>query len=241
MKHFQNLALCLTAIAVLVGCSSVTAVKPSSAAAPLTSNKVLVLEPQLLIFEIGLSQVPERRPDLEKAARKTATETVAQLATASKRYTVATNPQLSEAEQYELEQRAALFYSNVMAYTDMKKVGGSGWTQVESSFKGTIGKSALLQGIAGRTGAHYALLIAGSDSYTTGAAKAAGIVAAITSLGNSSLAVAGGAYLVVGVADLNTGNILWYAHDTTKSDLTDPDALRRLIKSLLEKSPWAVT
>ena len=241
MKHFQNLALCLTAIAVLVGCSSVTAVKPGSAAAPLTSNKVLVLEPQLLIFEIGLSQVPERRPDLEKAARKTATETVAQLAAASKRYTVVTNPQLSEAEQYELEQRTALFYSNVMTYTDMTKVGGSGWKQMESNFKGTIGKSALLQGIADRTGAHYALLVAGSDSFTTGAAKVASVAAAITSLGNSSLVLAGSAYLVVGVADLNTGGILWYAHDTTKSDLTDPDALRRLIKSLLEKSPWAVS
>lgn len=238
LKNTKQVALLVSAL-VLTGCGTPGYSYKDGAEKSLKGAPMVLITPQIRVTEIGVGQQTSRRADMEEGARMAARNGVESFAKESGWFRTVPMPKLSEDEQFEFDQRMALLNANQLVYADIKQIkGGSAIKDLESEFKGSIGKSSVLSKVAEQTGATYGLLIAGSESFTTTAAKVVSVAAAVVTLGNSPLALNGTGALSANVVNLKTGRIIWMADDTTKRDLMDEENHRRMVKQLLQRSPF---
>lgn len=200
-------------------------------------SRVLVVAPQFHVFEIGVGQEKVRRSDMEEDVIRKITEAASEFSKEKGWFVPVSVPSLAEAQQYELSQRMSLLWANQQMYSAIKEKRGTAVAQIEDHFSGTIGQSEMLASLADQTGAQYLLLIAGYDSYTTGAAKLVALASVVATLGHSPLQLNGTGEMSVCLVELKTGKIAWIASETSKRDLTDQDNHKRMLKTLLQRSP----
>lgn len=238
LMNTKQVALLFSAL-VLTGCGTPGYSNKDEANNSLKGAMMVLLTPQIRVTEIGVGQQMSRRADMEEGARTAARVGAERFAKESGWFRAAPMPKLSDDEQFEFDQRMALLNANQQVYADVKKIqGGSAIKDLESEFRGTIGKSPTLLKVAEQTGATYGLLIAGSESFTSPAAKVVSLVVAVATLGNSPLALNGIGAISANVVNLKTGRIIWMADDTTTRDLMDENNHRRMVKQLLQRSPF---
>lgn len=204
----------------------------------LSAPKVLVVDPVMQFYEIGVSQQQARRPDLEPLAKADYAKAIANLTKEMGWFKPVTLPSLSEAERYDLDQRMLLVSHALWIYQNMKLMQGSSFSDFSKGMQGQVGPSPALTALANRTGAEYALMTASIDVFTSGGAKALGVVTGVLFLGNAPFKVSGQASMGVGLVELRTGRILW-AHSTTGGfDLANHEGQVEGLKKLLKDSPF---
>ncbi len=238
LKNVIRAVVCVMAFA-LAGCSGTAGFRNKEALGEqsLKGATVLIVAPQVQLYEIGVGQQKSRRADLEEPLRKTAVDAITEFAQESGWFKVATMPKLNDSEQYEFDQRMTLLYSNQLEYAAFKTKKGGALAEVEDRLNASVGRSPLTAEVIKRTGARYALLFAGSDSYTTASAKLVSLASAVVTMGNTPMALTGLGTLTVCVIDLQTGKVIWMADDTSKRDLTDKDNQKKMLRTLLKRSP----
>ncbi len=232
-------ALSVGLLLTLTGCGTTGFGYKEDPKQSLRGTKVVLVAPQIMLYEIGVGQQRSRRADLEDGARKAAEAGARLLAKNSGWFQVVAMPQLSDDEKYEFDQRMTMLYANQTEYAKAKELKGSVLAELEDPqrFNSTVGKSPVLQKVADITGATYGMLLAGQDSFTTTAAKVVSIASQVASLGNSPLALTGIGNLSVSVVNLRTGRVIWMASDTSSRDLTDAENQKAVFERLLKRSP----
>lgn len=198
---------------------------------------VVLITPQIQLYEIGVGQQRSRRADLEASAVKAAETGAREFAAESGWFKVVPMPKLTDEEQYDFDQRMAVLQANQLEYSKVKEQKGSVLGELEERLDVRIGPAPVLAKVAATTGATYGLLVAGSDSFTTPAAKLVSLASAVVTLGNTPLALTGIGNLSLSVVNLSTGRVIWMADDTTKKDLTDGGSHKSMFKTLLRRSP----
>jgi hypothetical protein len=203
---------------------------PAAAEAPTASIKVLLLPSDLKIYNLTAGGSLDIQPDASDIADKQADADLQQMLPANG-FQLVTMPSLSPDEQQRLKESVALYR---LASEDAKAVDnlGGDWKQAIQRFDYSVGPN--LQFLKQRTGADYALIVFGADADSTGGRVAMSIFFAALGVG-----IAGGRnYMYAGLADLNTGDIVWLDDDhKNASNFTDKKAIDAIIRNLLQDYP----
>jgi hypothetical protein len=174
--------------------------KSSKATLP---HKVLLLPLDVTVYRVGAGGVTERAEDLTKDER---TETEALLRgdiAKDKHLDLVPLPALDSVSQAQLDEHIAL-YEQVASAALMHTGSIGAWSQKLSHFDYTLGSG--LRFLKERTGADAALIIVGQGGVPTMSSYVAGILPILVGV----VAVPQSrAQAVVGVIDLETGNVLW--------------------------------
>lgn len=227
------------AITFLAGCASGVKHKNVGSLLAQKTPAVVILEPFVRTFEIGLGQQPFRTVAIEKRIQADTRQAFALVANETRWFKAIPEPAISEEQLADHDQLSALLLTTSDLYTKIEEVGGPATDAMRKSFKGNIGKHAVFQQIAKKTNARYGLLLAAVDNKTTGAAKAVAAISNAATMGNSTLKFSGTLHALVCVIDLENGDLLWFIYEKNAGSLDSPENIAKVLKSMLSSSPLA--
>ncbi|MGQ0579035.1 MAG: hypothetical protein ACT4PQ_09035 [Betaproteobacteria bacterium] len=234
----------LGALTILAGC----AVTPEASVHASIAGKaerqmprrMLLLPADIRMHEISAGGVVEKVDDWTISASNQAMKSVREIAGSKSLFEVKESPAFAEAEKQLLDQHLAL-YELVAGSADFSKSGPfAPWRERAKNFDYTLGPG--LAELAKRSDLDAAVIVIGSDYISSGGRKAT-IVLGILAAALTGMAVvpAGGiAYVSVGVVDMRTGNLLWFATSRGQSsDLREEQQLRAALEKLFADYPGA--
>lgn len=231
-------------LAVLGGCATTP---PSSLHKSLADRpnqqmprKILLLPADIRVHEISAGGVVEKVDDWTSAASNHAMKSMRGIADSKKLFELEETPSLSEADRQALEQHQAL-YELVANSADFARSGPfMPWRERAKIFDYTLGPG--LKEFAERTGMDAAVIVIGSDYISSAGRKATmalGIMAAAFT-GVAIVPAGGVSYVSVGVVELQTGNLLWFATNRGQSsDLRDEKQMQAALDNLFNSYPDA--
>jgi hypothetical protein len=231
-------AICLVALA---GCAtSHTSVHRDLSYATETTlpRKVLLLPVEIRVHEISVGGVVEKVDDWSNRASANARSYVKSLASGRGAFQVVEAPALSAQEKAQLDQHVAL-YEVVAGSADLALSSPIGaWRERAKDFDYTLGPG--LKPLAEHTGIDAAMILTGTDYISSAGRKAAmamGVVLGV--LGGGIFIPQGGtAYVSVGVVDMRTGNVLWFATDQSgTTDLRDERDVQQILEQMFQTYP----
>lgn len=192
-------------------------------------SRLLVLPVTVSINEITAGGLVQEDPEWSKEGEAAMTRAVKEFFASGSLATLVDMPELS-AEQAELVHEHVLLYDVVASQAYLAaNMPGIGWGHLASDFHYSIGNG--LRFLKQKTGADAALVVIGSDSISSGGRQAMVAMAALMGVG---LPV-GSSRVLVGVVDLDDGDILWFQHSFAQGnrDLRrSEDALILLTKAM---------
>lgn len=166
-------------------------------------HKVLLLPLDVTVYRIGAGGVTERAEDLTKDERTETEKTLHEDIAKDKHLELVELPQLDNATQAKLDEYIALY--DQVAGAALLHAGRFGaWPQKVSHFDYTIGDG--LRFLKQRTGADAALIVLGQGGVPTTSSFIAGLIPIVVGVVAVPQARA---QAVVGIVDLETGNLLW--------------------------------
>ena len=234
----------LAAAAVLAGCAVTPNASVHESIAGKTEQhmprKMLLLPADIRVHEISAGGVVEKVDDWTISASNHAMKSVREIAGSKSLFEPKEVPALADAEKQVLEQHVAL-YELVAASADLSKSGPfAPWRERAKNFDYTLGPG--LRELAERSDIDAAVIVIGSDYISSGGRKATmalGILAAALT-GVAVIPVGGTAYVSVGVVDLRSGNLLWFATNRGQTDdLRQEQQVRAVLDKLFTGYPGA--
>jgi hypothetical protein len=203
-------------------------------------HKMLLLPADIRVHEISAGGVVEKVDDWTSAASNHAMKSMRGIADSKKLFELKETPSLSEADRQALEQHQAL-YELVANSADFARSGPlMPWRERAKNFDYTIGPG--LKELAAGTGMDAAVIVIGSDYISSAGRKATmaiGILAAAFT-GVAIVPAGGVSYVSVGVVELRTGNLLWFATNRGQSsDLREENQMQTVLSGLFESYPGA--
>ena len=243
MSRSQTLAF-LGVLAVLSGCAATPNASLHESIAGKAEQqmprKMLLLPADIRMHEISAGGVVEKVDDWTISASNHAMKSVREIAGSKSLFEVKEAPKFAEAEKLVLDQHLAL-YELVAGSADFSKSGPfAPWRERAKNFDYTLGPG--LRELAERSDLDAAVIVIGSD-YISSSGRKATIVLGILAAALTGMAVvpAGGiAYVSVGVVDLRTGNLLWFATSRGQSsDLREEQQVRAALDKLFTDYPGA--
>jgi len=231
----------LGALAVLAGCAAAPNVSLHESIAGKTGQrmprKMLLLPADIRVYEMSAGGVAEK-VDWTINASNHATKSVREIAGSKGLFELKEVPALTEAEKQVLGQHLAL-YELVAASADFAKSGPfAAWQERAKNFDYTLGPG--LSELAERTELDAAVIVIGSD-FIPGIGRKTGSIVAGTLMSVMMLPVGivvalggmvGDSYVSVGVLDLRSGNLLWFA---ASRGLTDDLRQEQQVRAVLDK------
>ena len=220
-----RLALILVAASVLAtpALAAMSAVNPALTQNPAARpKKVMLLPPQVFVYELSAGGVPTRMADWEATARDN-------LVAAANRLTheagfellpaPALDPQLGD----QLEAHMGLYERVAQSVFVYGRGDQDAWAHKQNEFDYTLGPG--LAFLREQTGADAALIVLGSDYISSGGRRAA----FIAGLALGVIMPLGQSFITAGIVDLTTGDVLWMSFDSSATmdsrTRTDVDAL----------------
>ena len=234
----------LGTLAVLAGCAATpdASVHESIAgkAEQRMPRKMLLLPADIRVHEISAGGVVEKVDDWTTSANNHAMKSVREIAGSKSLFEPKEIPALGEAEKQVLDQHLAL-YELVAGSADFSKSGPfAPWRERAKNFDYTLGPG--LKEFAERSDLDAAVIVIGSDYISSSGRKATmalGILAAALT-GVAVVPAGGQAFVSVGVVDLRTGNLLWFATSRGQSsDLRQEQQVRAVLDKLFTGYPGA--
>ena len=216
-------AASLTAIPAL---AAMSAVNPALMQNPDSRpKKVVLLPPQVFVYELSTGGVPSRKIDWEATARNNLSSAAIRLAREAGMFEVIPAPDPAPAVQEQLDAHIGLYdrvADSVFVYGRGDK---SAWAHKKNEFDYTIGPG--LAFLREQTGADAALIVLGSDYISSGGRKAAFVVGLMVGV----VMPLGQSFISAGIVDLETGDVQWMGFDASTSldsrDAENVDALMR--------------
>ena len=166
-------------------------------------RKVLLLPLDLAVYSVGAGGVTERAEDLTKDERTETENMIREEIAKDKHLELVSLPQLDKTAQAQLDEHIALYVQ--VAGTALLHSGRQDpWPQKVTHFDYTLGNG--LRFLKDRTGANAALIVFGEGGVPTLSSYVAGLLPLFVGVAYVPQARA---TAVVGIVDLETGNLLW--------------------------------
>lgn len=231
---------CVAAAFALCSLTATAATAMSAVNPALTQNldarpkTVVVLPPQVFVYELSAGGVPTRMGDWETTARSNLTEAATRLAGEAGLFSARAAPVFETHEQDQIDAHIGLYERVAQSVFVYGRGEQAAWAHKKNEFDYTLGPG--LAFLRERTGADAALIVLGSDFISSDGRKAlffAGLaLGMIMPLGQS--------FLALGVVDLLSGNVLWMSFDSSsRLDTRDPEQVNALIRTLYQSWPGA--
>lgn len=195
---------------------------------------VVVLPPQVFVYELSAGGVPTRMGDWEATARNNLTDATVRLAGEAGLFTAHAAPDFDTREQNQIDAHIGLYERVAQSVFVYGRGEQSAWAHKKNEFDYTLGPG--LAFLRERTGADAALIVLGSDFISSDGRKAlffAGLaLGMIMPLGQS--------FLALGVVDLTSGDVQWMSFDSSsRLDTRNPEQVNTLIRTLYQSWPGA--
>lgn len=228
-------AVLLAAVSVMASpaLAAMSAVHPAlSQNLEVRPKKVVLLPPQVFVFELSAGGVPTRMADWEATARDNLIAAATRLARESSLFEVAPLPPLAATDLDTLDAHIGLYDRVAQSVFVYGRGDQAAWAHKKNEFDYTVGPG--LAFLRAQTGADAALIVLGSDFISSGgrkAAFAAGLLLGIAiPLGQS--------FITAGVVDLKTGDVQWMSFDASSSmDSREPADVDSLMRDLYKTWP----
>lgn len=197
-------------VAMLALCPPVFATPAEST--PVAAPRVLLLPPQIQVFELGAATL-EKDPEWSETATRNVRTVAADVLQRNGKFEVVALPELSVEEQRTVAEHAALLDAVSGTALQNRALGGV-WAARLATWDYGIGSG--LAFLRERTGVEHALVLFGVDTQVTGGRVAMGIlIAGVTGAGIGM----GGTTVVAGLIELETGRITWLNSYLGQGDL----------------------
>ena len=240
MKRWHSGLVALCSIA-LVGCAtSQTSVHRDLAhgvdkALP---RKVLLLPIEIRVHEISVGGVVEKVDDWSDQASANARRYIKSLANTRAAFEIIEAPALSPEDRAQLDQHVAL-YEVVAGSAELARASPIGvWRERAQDFDYTLGPG--LRPLAEHTGIDAAMILTGTDYISSAGRKAAMAMGVLLSALTGAFIVPRGgvSFVSVGVVDMRTGDLLWFATDQSgTTDLRNEQDMHRLLEGMFGTYP----
>lgn len=215
--------------------AAMSAVNPAFAHTPeARPGKVVLLPPQIFVYELSAGGVPTRMGDWEAAARANLADSATRQARASQVFEVVAAPPLAPAEEETLDAHIGLYDRVAQSVFVYGRGEQAAWAHKKNEFDYTLGPG--LAFLRERTGADAALIVLGADFISSQGRKAA----FIAGLALGVIMPLGQSFLAAGVVDLRTGDVAWMGFDASSSiDTRNPADTDDLMRTLYQTWPGA--
>jgi len=195
-------------------------------------KKVVLLPPQVFVFELSAGGVPTRMPEWETAARSNLVTAATRLARESGPFDVVPTPPLGSTDLDTLDAHIGLYDRVAQSVFVYGRGDQTAWAHKKNEFDYTLGPG--LAFLREQTGADAALIVLGSDFISSGGRKAA----FIAGLALGIVMPLGQSFITAGIVDLKTGDVQWMSFDSSSSmDTRKPADVDSLMRSLYQTWP----
>lgn len=188
-------------------------------------KKLVLLPPQIFVYEISAGGVPTRMADWETLARDNLTAAATRLARDHGLFELLPAPELSGEARETLEAHIGLYERVALSVFNYGRGTQDAWAHKQQEFDYTLGPG--LAFLRAQTGADAALIVLGVDFISSAGRKAA----FIAGLALGVVMPLGQSFVTAGVVDLETGDVQWMGFDASTSmdsrNAADVEALVR--------------
>lgn len=195
--------------------------------------QVVLLPVEITVKEMSAGGVVEKDPAWSSRASAAVREALLGYAGGGARMELLTLPELTGDEEAAVHEHLALY--QVVGKSAYFFTSGQikGWEHKGRHFDYTLGDGLMF--LRERTGAGLGLIVLGEDTATTTGRKAMAVLFA--SVGGAI--PMGHAFLVAGLVDLETGDLLWLNVSTSQAwkDLRQPSDARAMVEELFRSYP----
>ena len=209
------------------------AVNPAFVSTPDAGPKKLVLlPPQIFVFELSAGGVPTRKSDWEKLSRANFSAAAERIARERGAFEVVPAPALATPLDDVVEAHMGL-YERVASSVFVYGRGDSGaWAHKRNEFDYTLGPG--LAFLRESTGADTALILLGADYISSGGRK----LAFLAGLALGVVMPLGQTFVAAGAIDLKTGDVQWMGFDSSASlDSREPVEVDGLLRGFYATWP----
>lgn len=234
MRQFVCAALLVaTSVIATPALAAMSAVNPSlSQNLDARPKKVVLLPPQVFVFELSAGGVPTRMADWEAAARDNLTSAATRMARDLNLFDLVPAPRLETPDLDLLEAHIGLYDRVAQSVFVYGRGNQSAWEHKKSEFDYTVGSG--LAFLREQTGADAALIVLGSDFISSGGRKAA----FIAGLAIGIVMPLGQSFMTAGLVDLKTGDVQWMSFDSSGSlDSREAADIDDLMRTLYQTYP----
>jgi hypothetical protein len=176
-------------------------------------SKLLVLPVSVSINEISAGGMVQEDPGWSKAGEEAMNLAVKSFFASESSASIVAMPELN-VEESELVHEHTLLYDVVASQAFIAtNMPAAGWGHLAANFSYTIGDG--LRFLKQKSSADAALIVICSDSISTGGRKTMVAMAALVGVGMP----VGTSRVLVGVVDLEDGDILWFQHSYARGNL----------------------
>lgn len=224
--------LVLVGFVSFAGCVATTHLADQFAQPPPSTN-VLLVEPDIILFELTAGGLEEPKADWTEAAKTNVKENLSRLLQAKGDRLIPDQPPADAPDHIRIYSQLLKLHEGVgQTILIHKYMPIYNLPTKEGRFDWKLGES--IKALKERTGADYALFVYLRDSYTSPGRAALIVAAAIFGIG-----VQGGMQLgFASLVDLNTGQIIWFNRlISSVGDLRTPDAALAAVQQLLADIP----
>ena len=229
-----RLALILVAASVLAtpALAAMSAVNPALTQNPAARpKKVMLLPPQVFVYELSAGGVPTRMADWEATARDNLVAAANRLAHEAG-FELLPAPALDAQLGDQLEAHMGLYERVAQSVFVYGRGDQEAWAHKKNEFDYTVGPG--LAFLREQTGADAALIVLGSDFISSGGRRAAFIVG----LALGVVMPLGQSFITAGIVDLTSGDVLWMSFDSSVSmDSRTPADVDGLMRDLYQTWP----
>lgn len=195
-------------------------------------KKVVLLPPQVFVFELSAGGVPTRMADWEATARNNLIAAATRQAHESGLFEVLPTPALAAADLDTLDAHIGLYDRVAQSVFIYGRGEQAAWAHKKYEFDYTLGPG--LAFLREQTGADAALIVLGSDFISSGGRKAA----FIAGLALGIVMPLGQSFITAGVVDLVSGDVQWMSFDSSSStDTRNPADIDSLMRALYQTWP----
>lgn len=195
-------------------------------------KRVVLLPPQVFVFELSAGGVSSRMADWEAMARDNLSSAATRMARDLKLFDLVTTPRLDAPNLDQLEAHIGLYDRVAQSVFVYGRGNQSAWAHKKNEFDYTVGPG--LSFLREQTGADAALIVLGSDYISSGGRKAA----FIAGLALGIVMPLGQSFMTAGLVDLKTGDVQWMGFDSSGSlDSRKPADIDDLMRTLYQTYP----
>jgi hypothetical protein len=231
-KSVLFFGLVLVGFVSLAGCVATTHLGDQFAQPPPSTN-VLLVEPDIILFQLTAGGLDEPKADWTEAAKTNVKENLSRLLQAKGDRLIPDRPPADAPDHMQIYSQLLKLHEGVgQTILIHKYMPIYNLPTKEGRFDWRLGES--VKTLKERTGADYALFVYLRDSYTSPGRAALIVAAAILGIG-----IRGGMQLgFASLVDLNTGQIVWFNRLVSSvGDLRTPDAAQAAVQQLLADIP----
>jgi hypothetical protein len=195
-------------------------------------KKVVLLPPQVFVFELSAGGVPTRMADWEAAAKDNLITSAIRQAQSAGLFELISTPVLGPADLDQLDAHIGLYDRVAQSVFVYGRGEQDAWAHKKHDFDYTVGPG--LAFLREQTGADAALIVLGSDFISSSGRKAAFAAGLLLGI----IMPLGQSFMTTGLVDLKTGDVQWMSFDSSASmDSRNPADIDDLMRALYQTYP----